>query len=73
VVFVFSLSFMPAAPLTPIQLYTTVEQIGVSDLMYEEYELIDSIESTKLPIYIPVRKIGGQPLYSESPFRLSRS
>jgi hypothetical protein len=30
--------------------------------MYEEYELIDSIESAKLPIYIPVKKIGGQPL-----------
>jgi hypothetical protein len=41
--------------------------------MYKEYELIDSIESTKLLIYIPVRKIEGQPLCSESPFRLSRS
>jgi hypothetical protein len=51
----------------------SVEQIGVSDLMYEEYELIDSIESAKLPIYILVKKIGVQPLYSESPFRLSRS
>jgi hypothetical protein len=50
-----------------------VEQKKVSDFMYKEYELIDSIENAKLPIYIPVRKIGGQPLYSESPFRLSRS
>jgi hypothetical protein len=46
----------------PIDITDCVEQIGVSDLMYQEYELIDSIESAKLPIYIPVRKIGAQPL-----------
>jgi hypothetical protein len=42
--------------------YIPVEQIGVSDLMYEESELIDCYESAKLPVYIPKRKVEAQPL-----------
>jgi hypothetical protein len=47
-----------------------VEQIGVSDLMYEEYELIDCYKSAKLPVYIVIRKLGTQLLIRSLRFRL---